>query len=381
MKSLMKLAREEIRTSGPCVHGGEVNDAARAHRISPRKILDFSANVNPLGPPKNALAAIKKNFWQIPFYPDSNSRMLKTSISKHAGLNSNNIIVGNGSTELIWLFSWVFIKNGDEALMPSPTFGEYEIAVRRAGGRPKFVILDQNDFHVKADNFIDQIGARTKVIFLCNPNNPTGKLIAKKELSNIVEAAEQKDALIFIDEDFMDFVDENKQVTLADNISVHKNTFVIRSFTKFFALAGIRVGYGIGCKEMIELLHHAKAPWSVNCLAQVAGVAALKNYRYINETKRLIARERLYMLKGLVQINGFKVFSTDANFVLINIKDTGLTAARLKEKLLEHGILIRDCSSFRGLDKYFIRIAIRTRRENEKLLKVMQSVLGRYSEG
>ena len=381
MKSLMKISRKEIRTLGPCVHGGKVNEAAERHRIDQRKILDFSASVNPLGPPQKILAAIKSNFWRIPFYPDSTSKTLKTAIAKHLGLNTDNIVVGNGSTELIWLFAWVFIKKGDEALIPAPTFGEYEIAVRRAGGRPKFVRLDKIDFRVKADDFIDQIRARTKVIFLCNPNNSTGKIIAKEELLNIVKAAEQKNVLVFIDEDFMDFVEEGKRTSFTDSTSIHKNLFILRSFTKFFALAGIRVGYGIGCNQMNGLLHQGKAPWNVNCLAQVAAVDALANEKYINETQRLITRERAHMLKGLALINSFKVVSTDANFVLVKIKSTSLTAAQLKEKLLKYGILIRDCSSFRGLDKYFFRIAIRTRKENAKLLKVMKSVLrecGKY---
>jgi histidinol-phosphate aminotransferase len=303
---------------------------------------------------------------------------LKAAIAQHVGVNADNIIVGNGSTELIWLFAGVFIKDGDEALMPAPTFGEYEIAVRRAEGRPKFVKL-KSDFYVKANDFVNRMNARTKIIFLCNPNNPTGRTIAEEELLKIVEEAERRDILVFIDEDFMDFVDWNKRFTLADRVSGHRNTFVLRSFTKVFGLAGIRVGYGVGCKEMIELLHHAKVSWNVNCLAQVAAAAALADDEYINETQQLVAEERAYLLKGLAQINGFKVFPTDANFVLINIRGAGVTAAQLKEKLLEHSILIRDCSSFRGLDKYFIRIAIRTRKENAKLLKVMQTVLGACS--
>lgn len=375
MKSLVKLARKEIGTLKPCVHGGEVIELAERQGRNQGEIIDFSANVSPLGPPSKALAAIKTNFWRIPLYPDPTSAALKAVIARDVGVSADNITVGNGSTELIWLFAEVFIRRNDEALIPAPTFGEYEIAVRRAGGRPKFVKLNQSNFCVKADDFINQMNARTKIIFLCNPNNPTGRIIAKEELLKIVEEAERRDILVFIDEDFMDFVGGDKRFTLADSTSVHRNTFVLKSFTKVFGLAGIRIGYGIGCKEMVELLHRAKIPWNVNCLAQVAAVAALTNGGYINKTRQLVTEERAYLLKGLAGITGFKVFPTDANFVLANVRNVGLTAAQLKEKLLEHGILIRDCSSFRGLDEYFVRIAIRTRRENAKLLEAMQEVL------
>lgn len=376
MKFLEKLAREEIRTLKPCVHGGEVLEAAKQHNKNQAEILDFSANVNPLGPPPKALAAIKANFRQIPFYPELTSVSLKAAIARHVGVDIGNVIVGNGSTELIWLFAGVFIKKGDEALIPVPTFGEYETAVRKAGGKPKFVNLTQSDLSVNADDILKRMKAQTKAIFLCNPNNPTGKIIAKEELFKIVQEATCRNILVFVDEDFMDFVDEGKRFTLMNRISSNRNIFILRSFTKSFGLAGVRIGYGIGCKEMIELLHRAKIPWNVNCLAQVAAISALADSEYIDKTRRLIARERAYLRKKLSMINDLKVFLTDANFVLIDIRSTGLKAAQLKEKMLEHGILIRDCSSFVGLDEYFVRVAVRTRKENERLLDALRSVLG-----
>lgn len=374
LKPLIELARYEMRTLEPCVHGGEIWEVMKGG--DQRKIIDFSSNINPLGPSPKVLAAVRRIFWQIPFYPDSVSSDLRTRIADHLNLDTENIIVGNGSTELIWLFSDIFIKKGDVAIVPAPTFGEYEITVRKAGGRPKFVELNHSDFRVRADDFVDRMGARTKVIFLCNPNNPTGQIIAEEELLRIVEEAEQRGILVLIDEDFMGFVGEDKRFTLVGSVSANRNVFVLRSFTKIFALTGLRIGYGVGCDEMIELLHRAKPPWNVNCLAQAAAVAALADSEYIGKTQRLIAEERAHMLKGLARINGLRVFPTDANFVLIDTRNTGLTAAQLKEKLLEHCILVRDCSSFRGLDEHFVRIAIRTREENEKLLKAMKAILG-----
>jgi threonine-phosphate decarboxylase len=219
------------------------------------------------------------------------------------------------------------------------------------------------------------MGTRTKAIFLCNPNNPTGGIIAKVELLKIVREAERKDVLVFIDESFMDFVDGGERFTFASRAPANRHVFVVKSFTKFFALAGIRVGYGVGNEEMVGLLHRARIPWNVNCFAQVAAIAALTDFEYRDKTHQLITEERARMGRSLAQIRGFKVYPSNANFILIDTRNAGLTAAQLKEKLLKHGILIRDCSSFRGLDEYFARITIRTRKDNERLLKSMRTVL------
>lgn len=373
MKLPVELARKEIVALEPCVHGGELTEG----RVSnPSRIIDFSSSVNPLGPPAKAIAAIRANFWRLSFYPDRTSEGLRINIARAEGVDPGNVIVGNGSTELIWLFSRVFIESGDEALMPAPTFGEYETAVRAYGGKPRFLKLSWKDFRIKGDEFMNRATSRTKVFFLCNPNNPTGMKLEQNELEKILEGAERKDILILIDEGFMDFVDGGDRLSLVSAVSSFQHIFVLKSFAKFFGLAGIRVGYGMGSEELIELLHRAQVPWNVNCLAQVAAIAALTDSEYRNKTRKLIARERTRMMEDLAQIDGFKVYPSETNFILIDIRETGWTSTRLKEALLRHGILVRDCSSFRGLDKHFIRVAVRIREENEKLLNAIRVVLG-----
>jgi threonine-phosphate decarboxylase len=380
MKLVAELAREEIRNLKPCVHGGEVWEIVTEYSLRAEDILDFSANINSLGPPPKTLESVKKILWQIPFYPDSNSTAVKEAIVqsfKRTGhsLNTENVVVGNGSTELIHLFAEVFIKKGDEALIPTPTFGEYETAVKKAGGRAKYVKLHE-DFTVSAKIFTDRITSITKIIFLCNPNNPTGTLTPRETLQKITEEALEKDVLVFLDEDFIEFVDEEMPFSLVSKVNDYPNLFILRSFTKVYGLTGLRVGYGVACKEIIDLLLKAKTPWNVNSLAQAAAIAALKDEEYLEKTRRLIKKEKVYLSKELNQLKGFKVFPTSTNFVLINIRESGFTAAQLKEKLLRYGILIRDCSSFTGLDKYFIRIAIRKRQENERLLKALKEIVG-----
>lgn len=375
VKPITELARSEVRDLEPCIHGGDIWKSVRKYNLRYENILDFSANVNPLGPSPRALEAIKDSFWQIKFYPDSDSTKLREAISHYiGGINANNVVVGNGSTEIIYLFCEVFIKRGEEALIPTPTFGEYENAVKRVGGRARY-IRSGRDFAIDPKSFLREIMPSTKAIFLCNPNNPTGTLISREDLLSLVEKAFREHVLIFLDEDFIEFVDEGERFSLATMVKTYQNLFVLRSFTKVFGLTGLRVGYGIGSEEMVSLLSKAKIPWNVNCLAQVAAIAALEDSEYLEETRKLIREERKFLLDELGQIKGFKAFPSHANFILIDIRHTGLTAPQLKNRMLKYGILIRDCSSFRGLDQHYIRVAVRTREENEKLLTTLKKVV------
>lgn len=375
-KGIIELAKEDVRHLTPCIHGGNIWGLAGRHRMEAKEILDFSANVNPLGPSEKAIEAIHKGLWKIPYYPDPDCARLKEAISHYiGGVKVDNIIVGNGSTELIYLFCEVFIGKGDAALIPEPTFGEYENAVRKAGGRPIYV-GSERDFRINVDNLVGMMAPPAKAVFLCNPNNPTGTLVSRDDVLGIVEEASRRDILVVIDEAFIEFVDEEKCYSLAEDVEKYQHLFVLRSLTKAFGLAGLRVGYGIACKDLIDVLSRVKVPWNVNCLAQDAAVSALEDREHIRRTQKLISEERKFLLSELGKIKGLKAFPTEANFILIDIRQTGLTAAQLKERMLTRGILIRDCSSFRGLDAYYIRVSVRTREENDKLLASLREVLG-----
>ena len=371
MKPVENLVRDNIKNLKPCVHGGEVLDAAGKSGFRREEILDFSSSVNPLGPSKKALEAAKNSFKEIPAYPDSNSNELRQAIASHFnGLNKNNVVVGNGSTELMYLFAEAFMRKGETAIIPAPTFGEYESAVRKTGETPKFVKLDRN-FNIEADAF-EQEMAGAKIVFLCNPNNPTSILIPNETLTRIIEQALEQDSLVFLDEDFLEFVEDEKALSMINKIKSYPNLFILRSFTKIFGLTGLRVGYGIASEEIINVLLCAKIPWNVNCLAQAAAVAALKDEEHLRVTRELIKKEKKQLLAELAEIKSFKVYAPDANFFFIDIRKSGLTATELKNKLLGQGILIRDCTSFRGLDQYYIRVAVKTRVENERLIEALK---------
>ena len=371
MKPVENLVKDSIKNLKPCAHGGEVLDAAGKSGFKREEILDFSSSVNPLGPSKKALEAVKNSFKEIPTYPDSNSNELRQAIASHFnGLSKSNVIVGNGSTELMYLFAETFMKKGDTAVIPAPTFGEYESAVRKTGETPKFVKLDKN-FNVEADVFAREM-AGAKIVFLCNPNNPTSILIPTETLKGIIEEALAQDSLVFLDEDFLEFVENEQALSMINKIKAYPNLFILRSFTKIFGLTGLRVGYGIASEEIINVLLCAKIPWNVNCLAQAAAVVALKDEEHLRVTRELIKNEKAFLSTELEKIKSFKVFPPDANFFFIDIRKSGLTATELKNKLLRQGILIRDCTSFRGLDEYFIRVAVKTREENGRLIEALK---------
>ena len=373
MKPIESLVRENVKNLKPCVHGAEVLGAAEESGLLPRDILDFSSSVNPLGPSIKALDAAKKAFSQIAAYPDTNSNELRQVIANHFGITKGNVVVGNGSTELMYLFAEVFLKKGDRAVMPAPTFGEYESAVRKTGETPKFVKLGKN-FMIDSEAFKREM-AGAKIVFLCNPNNPTSMLIPQRTLTDIIETAMEQDTLVFLDEDFLEFVEDEKALTMICKINKYPNLFILRSFTKIFGLTGLRVGYGIANPESINVISCAKIPWNVNCLAQAAAVAALKDEEHLQVTRELIKKEKSWLQCELGKFKSFKFSDPDANFFFINIRSSGLTAAELKNKMLQQGILIRDCTSFKGLDEFYVRVAVKTRVENERLIEAFKRIV------
>jgi threonine-phosphate decarboxylase len=373
MKPIESLVRDNVKNLKPCVHGAEVLGAAEESGLLPQEILDFSSSVNPLGPSKRALDAAKGAFSQIAAYPDSNSNELRQIIANHFGINRGNIVVGNGSTELMYLFAEVFMKKGDKAVMPAPTFGEYASAVCKTGEATKFVKLGKT-FTVEPESFKrNMIGA--KLVFLCNPNNPTSMLISQETLKDIIETALAKDTLVFLDEDFLEFVEAEKSLSMINKIDKYPNLFVLRSFTKIYGLTGLRVGYGIANPDIINVLSSAKIPWNINCIAQAAAVAALKDEQHLHVTLELIRKEKAWLMGEFGKFSGFKFTEPDANFFFIDVRKSGFTAAELKSKMLKQGILIRDCTSFKGLDEFYVRVAVKTHQENERMLSAFRRIV------
>ena len=378
LKSASELARKEIAELEPCVHGGEVWEIASETGFTVNELIDFSSSINPLGPSPRALEAIKNSLDKLHLYPDSNSTALREAIACHFDdLSKNNIVIGNGSTELIYLFAEIFLKKGDVAVVAAPSFGEYASAIVKSGAKPKLVELNQG-FQVEPEVFKREM-LNAKAVFLCNPNNPTSMLIPHDALMEIVVKARDEEILVFLDEDFIEFVNEERRHSLANIIKSFPNVFVLRTFTKFFGLTGLRVGYGIADERTIGVFSKAKMPWNVNSLAQVAAVAALADAEHSKRTLEVVQIEKEFLVRELARIECFKVFTADTNFIFIDVRQSGFSAYQLKTNMLKLGLLVRDCSSFVGLDSYYLRVAVRNRAENTRLLDAFRKVLKHVS--
>lgn len=360
---IVKLRVEEhIANHKMVVHGGIYSAGLRYDH----KIIDFSSNVNPLGYPSSIKNNLEKNYSVFSLYPDPDSTNLRNYLEKYTGVSKDQIIVGNGATEIIHNFCKAFLK-GCKVLIPIPTFGEYESAAKLYGASVSF--FKTMNLNREISKFLDVIG-KNDCIFICNPNNPTGLLTKHKNMLKVVESAYEKSVLVFVDECFIEFVSNTRQ-SLVPSLREFDNLFILRSLTKSFGLAGLRIGYGLGSTKMISILQRIKIPWNVNGLAQHVATKALSDKSHLVKTRKVIARERNFLRESISKITGFTCYDSDANFLLIRSK---INSKQLQKRLLKKNILIRDCSNFKGLDNKFIRIAVRTRKENLKLVKALNSL-------
>lgn len=355
------------------LHGGDVEEVSRRYGLSCDDLIDFSANVNPLGPPPSALRSIERNLSKIGRYPDEECYELVRRLARHLSVGPDEIIVGNGATELIYLAAnW---RRPRRALVIAPTFSEYELAVRNVGGDVEhFPLSSDEGFAISVSGLADQL-AEVDMVFLANPNNPTGTLLPPDEIAFLADRAKDEDVFLVIDEAFIDFVPRPRKSSVRSEARRRGNLFVIGSLTKFFALPGLRIGYGVGIRDVVRDLWVRKEPWSVNVLAQVASIASLEDRGYIARTRSLMRREKVFLFDGLLRIPGLRPYSSEANYFLVDVRGTGFTGGELRERLIPHGILIRDCGSFVGLDRYYIRVAVRTRTENSRLLQALREVV------
>ncbi len=330
-------------------------------------IIDFSSNINPLGPSPRAVKSIKSNLKTIPVYPDPESSDLKKILQKYIKIPSSQIVVGNGATEIIYNFCRVFLSSKTKVLIPIPTFGEYEAAARLSGA--KITFFKTLDLEKNIDNFISKL-PNNGCIFICNPNNPTGHLISKNNLKKIVLQAKRKNSLVFVDECFIELVPQRNE-SIINMVKKNDNLIILRSLTKSFGLAGIRIGYGVSSKTIISILNKIKIPWNVSGLAQQAAKESISTPNYLSRSKKLISQELEYLKTNISKLDKFDCYDSVTNFILIKTK---IDSSLLQKKLLQRKILIRDCSNIRGLNHNFIRIAVKTRKENQKLLRVLKEV-------
>lgn len=353
-------SKKNYASNVPVSHGGTSGIFS-----SQKNILDFSSNINPLGFPKEVKKSIKENIDCIIKYPDPESRELTKLLSKHLRLENNKIVIGNGASELIYAFCNAFFKKNIQVVIPIPTFGEYEVASYL--NEAKITFFRTMDLEEDLDSFIKQI-PQNSVLFLCNPNNPTGKAIGPKSILKILKDSKKKDTFLFLDESFVDFIPYGDYSSI-QFLKKFDNLFILRSLTKLYGLAGLRIGYGLSDKQIISIVKNSKTPWSVSNLAQISSIKAIESKTHLQKTHLLIKKEYHYLKNAISKLKNFEVYESSCNFILIKSK---INSKLLQTKLLKKNILIRDCSNFKGLDDHHFRIAVRTRRENQKLVQALR---------
>ena len=345
------MAKEDRRG-----HGGDIyrNDVE----------LDFSTNVNPFGMPKKVADAIRAAVGTLPAYPDPCCAELREKLAASLGAEPADVICGNGAAELIYQFA-LALKPG-KALLPVPSFSEYENALVAAGCTPSFYPLRREEGFALTDGVLEEIREGTELLLLCSPNNPTGVCVGWELLLRILDRCRETGTWLFLDECFLEFTDEGKDRSLIPKLRKDDKVFVLRAFTKMFGMAGIRLGYAV-CprREMTDRMRSLSQPWNVSSLAQAAGIAALDCGDWQERTRRTIFTEKRYLLHALRQL-GISVLPGDANFLLLSgVPD-------LYEYLLVKKILIRSCGNYRGLDGGDCRISVRTREDNEALIAAIR---------
>jgi len=352
------------------VHGGNIREIACTYNLEEGGVLDFSSNCNPLGYPAGIRSLFRKEATAIGNYPDPLCTELVRALAHEYGVREKNIIVGNGSTELIYLIPRALKPR--VALIINPTFGEYERSLSSMGCTIHSVDLRETDrFRIRTEEIIPLL-SRVDILYLCNPGNPTGVLTGKDEIYPLMQAAEKRGVVIVLDEAFMEFSDNH---SLAHQVTQRKGLIVLRSMTKFFGIPGLRLGYLLASSGMIAAISPHKEPWSVNTLAQKAGITCLADEPFRVKTRRFIVRERRYLFTQLSAIQGLVPYTSSTNFILSKITRRGLTSTTLYQSLAKKGILIRDCRSFRGMGSKFIRVAVKKRMHNDLLIRETRKIV------
>lgn len=354
-------------------HGGNLNAFSKKYEIPEEKIIDFSANINPIGLPIKTKYIIQKNIDRLIHYPDTHTGLLKHNLARFHRIKEEDLMVGNGSSELIYLIPQALKPK--RVLVLKPTFSEYEIASRLAGSKVSFIGLKERDnFRVEVDKVLRAI-PDFDLIFLSNPNNPTGSLISSNDILKVIKECTKYKTFFVIDEVFLDFVKESDKFQTILEAVKSRYLLILRSLTKFFAIPGLRIGYLIGNQHLINRITAFHNPWAVNSLAQAVGSQVILDKYYITKSRKFIEKEKRFLFEGLKKTDGIFPYESNANFILCKLIGRYMSVKRMIKLLAKNNIMIRDCSNFRGLDGRFFRVSVRKREDNLKLLLCLKEIL------
>ncbi|EEG78254.1 threonine-phosphate decarboxylase CobD [Dethiobacter alkaliphilus] len=354
----------------PFGHGGDIQTAAAYAGVEAGDILDFSANINPLGPPPGLFAHLTDSLPQIEAYPDPSCRRLSQAILRRYE-PAGEVLAGNGAGELIYLLMRALPPG--PVLLPVPTFTLYERAAQAAGREVSCHFLQQEGrFRPEIPALCADI-ARIKpaVTFLCNPNNPTGVFLSREEVLSVGRACAKAGGYLVVDEAFLEFLPQWQELTLLQ--SKQDNIIVLCSLTKMYAIPGLRLGFMAAQQSVVAAAQKLRDPWSVNHLAQEAGRYVLQDAGYVRRTAEEVGKLAGSLARRLQKIPGLDVFLPSANYIFLGSKT--VASPELQRRLLQHNILVRDCGNYQGLEQRFIRVAVRSAEENESLLSALQAVM------
>ncbi|MCL4428271.1 MAG: histidinol-phosphate transaminase [Deltaproteobacteria bacterium] len=361
MKSFNVKAPDYIYKINPYIPGKPIEEVEREKGI--KNIVKLASNENPLGPSPLALKAIKSYLKNLNRYPDGSGFYLKQELVKIFNLKSENFILGNGSNELIDIAARTFCERDENIVSPFPSFVAYYLAGEQLGLKLKISRLKE-DYSLDLDDIYKLIDDKTKIVFISNPNNPTGTFFSNDKIINFIKKVNDG-VLIIVDEAYIEYIGKSliEDIDIAD----FPNVLVLRTFSKVYGLAGLRVGYGIGNKDLISLMDRTREPFNVNSLSLAAAAAALEDKEYLEKVIETNETEKNYLYGGFKKM-GLEFIKTGANFILVKLK--GQKAAKISEKLLDGGVIVRPMDRF-GYDD-MIRITIGTHKENVKLIKALR---------
>ena len=352
-------------------HGGNINQICSKYGLNPDEIIDFSASINPLGCPEGVRKAISERFADIKNYPDSECTSLRKTIADKVHCSESNIIIGNGSNELFYLIPRALKPK--QGIFLQPTFSEFKDALCNANVEIVEIVNDSGRFPIINKDIRRLKNIKEGMVFLCNPNNPTGQLTLKEEILELVK--DNTNRLIVVDEAFMDFVDEDEKYSAIKEAPLMDNLIVVRSLTKFYGFPGLRLGYLVANESTVNKLMQFKEPWTVNTFAQIAGQVAINDVEFASNTREYMSGEKAFLYEGLSKINGIRPFQPSVNFILVRIDNVEITSSEIQDLLVKDNIFIRDCSNFIGLSEKYFRVAVKTRDENQKLLRALKLVM------
>ena len=355
----------------PYGHGGDLWTASARFGVRPGEWLDYSANINPLGPPPLALEAIRDGQTAIVNYPDPGHRELKSLLSSRLNVAEDELLIGNGAAECIALaLSGLDIRSVG---IVAPCFSEYAQLAEAYGAKVRTVVGREANGYRAEPAELDALLEQADLLFLGHPNNPTGLTYSLPHLREIADLAARRSAYVVVDEAFIDFIAPAERETLLPELRSFPHVLLMHSMTKFYAIPGLRLGYAIAAPELIRKMARKQVTWSVNGLALLAGQACLRpeNAEYERRTRELIASERAYLRQEIASRLGWRTWPGEANFLLIELS-AFWTAERLQEALGPKGILVRSCAKYDGLTERHIRIAVRGRVDNVRLLAALE---------